>query len=102
MQQQALWELQEVDQALEKISKEIKQKELVIKLKEQQTKISKMQDIIDQEEAAIAHVEKNTKKLEHELLCLETKKNEQEKNLYAGNCTNPKELSGMKVKLEVI
>ncbi|MGI6226950.1 MAG: zinc ribbon domain-containing protein, partial [Peptococcales bacterium] len=32
----------------------------------------------------------------------ETKKNEQEKNLYAGNCTNPKELSGMKVKLEVI
>ena len=36
MQLNPLWELQEVDQSIEEISREIKQKELVVKIKEKQ------------------------------------------------------------------
>jgi len=102
MQLNTLWELQEVDQSLEKISREIKQKELVVKLKEMQTKITEIQTVIEKEEEDVARLEKNAKKLERELVGLEAKKNEQEQKLYNGSCNNPKELENMKVKLEQV
>lgn len=102
MQQKVLWELQEVDQSLERISGEIKQRELVIKLKKYQAEIAEIQNIIDKEEKDIAKLERDCKKMEQELASLEAKKNEREQTLYAGNCSNTKELEGMKVKLEVV
>lgn len=102
MQLHALWELQAVDQSLEEISREIKQKELVMLLKEKQKNINDIQAIIEKEEKEIAHLEKRTKELEDELADLEIKKQVQEEKLYQGNSNNLKELENMKLKLEKI
>lgn len=100
MQSKYLWELQEVDRYLQKISKEIKQRDLVLSLKEIQIQIDELQGILDKENFEIGKLEKTSKKLEQEIRNLENKKIEQEKKLYSGSCNVPKELEGMKEKVD--
>jgi len=102
MQQKLLWELQRVDQSLEKITREIKQKELVMLLKEKQNKIKELEAIIEKEEKERADLENKSRAYEDELANLETKKQAQEEKLYNGSTNNPKELESMKVKLDEI
>jgi predicted nucleic acid-binding Zn-ribbon protein len=102
MQLNPLWELQEVDQSIEEISREIKQKDLVVKIKEKQKIINDIQLIIEKVEKEIDELEIKARKFEEDLLNLEAKKQAQEKKLYDGSCTNPKELESMKVKLDEI
>jgi len=100
MHLKALWELQIVDRDLERISREIKQKELVISLKEMQTKISEIEKTVEKEENDIVQLEKSAKRIEKDLAGLESKKSEQEQKLYDGSCNNPKELESMRMKLD--
>lgn len=102
MQLNALWELQAVDQSLEEISREIKQKELVLLLKEKQKNINDLQAIIEKEEKEIADLENRTSEIENELADLGIKKQVQEEKLYQGNSNNLKELENMKLKLDEI
>ncbi|KJS22659.1 MAG: hypothetical protein VR72_04780 [Clostridiaceae bacterium BRH_c20a] len=100
MHLKALWELQVVDRDLERISKEIKQRELVISLKEMQNNISDIETAVEKEQNDIAKLEKSAKKIERDLADLESKRVVQEQKLYEGSCNNPKELESMKVKLD--
>ncbi|MGI6224750.1 MAG: zinc ribbon domain-containing protein [Peptococcales bacterium] len=102
MQLKALWKLQEVDQSLEKISKQAKQKELVASLKEKQVKIAENEAAIAREEGDISNLEKKAKKLEQELAGLVAQKADQERKLYDGSTNSPKELESMKVKLDQV
>ncbi|NLT95288.1 MAG: hypothetical protein GXW85_07090 [Clostridia bacterium] len=102
MQQKLLWELQRVDQSLEKITREIKQKELVMLLKEKQNKIKELEAIIEKEEKERADLENKSRAYEDELANLETKKQAQKEKLYNGSTNSPKELESMKVKLDEI
>lgn len=100
MHAKVLWDLQKVDQKLENISGEIKQKQLIFNLKDKQTKIEEIQQAIGREKKEINDLEKNAKKQEQELLALESLKVDQEKKLYEGSSNNPKELESMKVQLD--
>ncbi|MDK2822605.1 MAG: uncharacterized protein PWP71_523 [Clostridia bacterium] len=100
MHLKVLWDLQEVEQSLEKISREIKQKDLVMSLKQMQIEIDELQCIVEKESIEIAELERRAKKIERQLESLESKKNEQENKLYSGSCNVPKELESMKEKLE--
>ena len=100
MDLKALWELQVVDRDLERISREIKQRDLVINLKEMQTKISEIEITVEKEQEDIARLEKSAKKIEKDLAGLESIRAAQEQKLYEGSCNNPKELETMKVKLD--
>ncbi|MFZ7103801.1 MAG: zinc ribbon domain-containing protein [Peptococcaceae bacterium] len=98
----SLWELQEVDKALVQISREITQKELVLHLKGMQTKIKELEDIISKEKVEIKESEGKAKRIEKEIADLEFKKKEQESKLYSGETNVPKELEGMKEKIDII
>ncbi|NLW24556.1 MAG: hypothetical protein GXY91_04855 [Clostridia bacterium] len=100
MNGKALLKLQEVDQTLMKIAKDIKQKELVLSLKEKQLAINKLQSILDREVEEKTNLEKKAAEIEKELAVLEAKKRQLEEKLYGSNTTLIKEIEGMRDRLQ--
>lgn len=102
MELKKLWDLQEVDKILEKISREITQRELVLKLKEMQGKIKELEGSVHSEKKEIKALEDKAQKGEKEIKEMEFTQKELEKKLYSGDINLPKELEGIKEKIDKI
>lgn len=96
---ECLWTLQEIDLNLIRVSKESKQRDLVLTLKNAYLQIQETEVFLEQLNTEITELEKKAEEYEKNLKELDKEKNNFEERLYSGLANTPKEMEGLGNKI---
>lgn len=94
-----LWTLQGIDQDLIKVTKESKQRELVLALKKAYEEIQEKESVLEQLNKEIALLEQEAGEYEGDLKEYDEEKDNFEKRLYSGQTNIPKEMESLGNKI---
>lgn len=90
-----LKELQETDLSIDNLKEKLDTLPEKEKISEVKQEVERLKSRLSKEEPCLEQERHNQKKIEDELALLDDKLGREQKKLYAGNITNPKELAGI-------